>query len=221
VIDQSQPPLETLPDGRGWVRESRDSNTNARQIACYVQVEGYPWAVAILLPYEVVLSSATGIAAPLIILLAVLAAIVGIIIPFAARQLTRPLNLLSSAANRIAEVMEQRGVEALTKDDKEAIKAFFIDHSEKIVFAGIVACFGLIVYRAVARETFEKQPQDLVTAAQSATQHVNDGVLDPTVYEHRDYAQIAKANSQPIGLQPYRWEKPPPARIAANDRRVG
>ncbi len=91
--------------------------------------------------------------------------------------------------------------------DQEAIKGFFVDHTEKIVFAGIVICFALIVYKAVARETFEKQPQDLLSAADRAKQRWQQGTLPPEAVRTRDYAQIAKTNSQQISLQPYRWEK--------------
>ncbi len=100
--DLSRPLLESLPEGQGWVRESRDTRTNARQLACYVQVGGYPWAVVVLLPYEVVLGLATRIAAPLLLLLTALTAGVGVVIPLATSQLTRPLNLLARAAEQIA-----------------------------------------------------------------------------------------------------------------------
>ena len=53
--DETRPPLRSTEDNRGWVRESRDPETNARQLACYVPVEGHTWAVVILLPFEVVL----------------------------------------------------------------------------------------------------------------------------------------------------------------------
>lgn len=102
-MDQSRPPLATLPDGRGWVQESRDSRSNARQLACYVAVDGHPWAVVVLLPHEMVLELATSIAAPLLLLLTVLTIAVGVVIPLATSQLTRPLNLLARAAERIAK----------------------------------------------------------------------------------------------------------------------
>jgi hypothetical protein len=47
-VDQSRPPLAMV--GAGWVRETRDSRTNARQLVCYLPVSGYPWAVVILFP---------------------------------------------------------------------------------------------------------------------------------------------------------------------------
>ncbi len=116
-MDQSRQPLEILPDGRGWVRESRDSSTNARQLACYVKVEGHPWAVVVLLPYDVVLGQATSIAAPLLFLLTVLIGTVGVIIPLATNQLTRPLHLLARAAERIATGDLEQAVQ-VTGDDE-------------------------------------------------------------------------------------------------------
>ncbi len=101
AVDQSTPPVVELPEGRGWVSQSRDSLTNARQLVCYVTVEGHSWAVVVSLPYEVVLSLATNIAAPLLGLLAVLTVAISIAILLVTNQLTRPLNLLASAAGRI------------------------------------------------------------------------------------------------------------------------
>ncbi|MBN1955923.1 MAG: HAMP domain-containing protein [Anaerolineae bacterium] len=105
-LDESAPPLQVLPGDRGWVRETRHGTTsepNARYLACYVAVEGHPWGVVVLLPQKVILNSATRIASPLLLLLAALAAIVAIVIPLATSQLTRPLNALAQASERIAE----------------------------------------------------------------------------------------------------------------------
>ena len=118
-IDESRPPIETLPNDQGWVRESRDPSTNARQLAGYVRVEGYPWAVVILLPHQVVLGQATRIAGPLLVLLTVLTAAVGVIIPLATNQLTRPLELLARGAERIAAGDLEQPV-VVTGDDEVA-----------------------------------------------------------------------------------------------------
>jgi len=118
-IDQSRPPMESISEGRGWVRQSRDSRTNARQLACWVAVEGYPWAVVILLPHEVVLGLATRIAAPLLLVLIVLTGAMVVIIPLSTSQLTRPLNVLARAAERIAEgTLDQEVV--ISGDDEVA-----------------------------------------------------------------------------------------------------
>jgi len=92
--------------------------------------------------------------------------------------------------------------------DKEAIRTFFIDHTEKIVFAGVVTCFGLIVYSAFAREKFEKEPQDLQSAAESARAHWEKSVLPPEEVEHRPYPEIAKTNSAPVSVASYKWKQP-------------
>ncbi len=126
ILDESQPPLKELLGGRGWARESRDSNTNARQMAVYLQVEGYsPWAVVILLPYEVVLSSATRIAAPLLLLLVALAFVVGVIVSLATSQVTRPLHLLTRAAERITEGNLEQSIHVAGDDELAQLGAAF------------------------------------------------------------------------------------------------
>jgi PAS domain S-box-containing protein len=102
VVDQSRPPLMALQEDRGWVRQAYDSRSNARQMVCYYRVDGYPWAVVLLLPYEIVLSLAISIATPLLVLLLVLMVILSLVVLLVANQLTRPLNLLADAAGRIA-----------------------------------------------------------------------------------------------------------------------
>ncbi len=102
-LDETHPPLRILDNDRGWVRVTRDPETNTRQLACYVRMEGYPWAVVLLLPYDVVWNSAASIAAPLLILLTGLTILIGIVVPLATHQLTRPLDLLARASHRIAE----------------------------------------------------------------------------------------------------------------------
>ncbi len=58
------------------------------------------------------------------------------------------------------------------KFDKTAIKDFLVDNFEKILFAGVVVGFVVIVYGAVmGRKTFDKTPEDLGTAADRAKQH--------------------------------------------------
>lgn len=98
--------------------------------------------------------------------------------------------------------------------DQVAVKTFLLDHVEKVIFGVLVLCFGLIVYEAVGRETFDTQPDDLSTAATNAEEHWKTGKLDSKVVEHRNYLEIARTNSAPIPFEPYRWQKPlnPPER---------
>lgn len=111
TVDQAQPLLATVEDG--WVRETRDSRTNARQLACYLPVSGYPWAVVILLPHKVRMELALNIATPLLILVTVLTEVVGLIISLSVGQLTRPLNLLARAAEEIARGNLGRSVQVV------------------------------------------------------------------------------------------------------------
>jgi len=89
--------------------------------------------------------------------------------------------------------------------DKEALKIYFLDHVEKIVFGVIVLCFGLIVYEAVGRETFEQEPQDLAMAATNAEAHWQKGHLPEEAVKHRPYPEIAQTNIQRIPFGPYTW----------------
>lgn len=102
AINRSDAPLTQVLEGRGWVSQTYDSLTNARQLSCYVRAEGHPWTVVILLPHEVVLGLATNIAGPLLVLLVTLTGVIGVVILLVTNQLTRPLNLLASAAGQIA-----------------------------------------------------------------------------------------------------------------------
>jgi len=89
---------------RGLAYESRNPEDNTRQLVYCLPVDGYDdWAVVIRLPYEIVLEQATQIATPLLILQFFLGGGLLIIIPFATGWLTRPLQQLAAAADRIAE----------------------------------------------------------------------------------------------------------------------
>lgn len=114
-IDQSRPPLAAVEGG--WVRETRDSRTNARQMVCYLPVSGYPWAVVILLPHKVRMELALSIAAPLLALLTLLTGVVGLIVSLATSQLTRPLNLLARAAEEIARGNLDKSIQMVGDDE--------------------------------------------------------------------------------------------------------
>lgn len=114
-VDLSRPPLMTVGDG--WVRETRDSRTNARQLACYLPVSGYPWAVVILLPHKVRMELALNIAAPLLLLLTALTGVLGLTVSLAAGQLTRPLNLLARAAEEIARGDLEKSIQMVGDDE--------------------------------------------------------------------------------------------------------
>ncbi|MDY6877622.1 MAG: ATP-binding protein [Chloroflexota bacterium] len=100
-VDEERPHIATVL--RGWAYESRNPMDNTRQLVYYLPVEGYPWAVAIRLPYEVVLEQATQVATPLLILQILLGGGLVVVIPLATSWLTRPLKQLATAADHIAE----------------------------------------------------------------------------------------------------------------------
>jgi PAS domain S-box-containing protein len=102
TIDQTGSSLAEGRDGLVWVRQSRDSTTNARQLVCYSALDGYPWAVVITLPHRVVLQQAIALSGPLLAILIGLSLVVGFVIFLVTNQLTRPLDLLAKASARIA-----------------------------------------------------------------------------------------------------------------------
>lgn len=124
-VDQTVPPLAEWEDGRGWVRESRDSLTNARQFVCQVGVEGHPWSVVIRVPYAVVLGRATSIAAPLFAGLLFLAGVASLVFLVVVGRLTRPLNLLAAAAGRIAAGDLEHPVHVYGEDEVGQLAAAF------------------------------------------------------------------------------------------------
>jgi PAS domain S-box-containing protein len=87
----------------GCAYESRNRKDNTRELVYYLPVEGYPWAVVIQLPYEVVLEHATQVATPLLGLQLLLGGVLVVVIPFVTNLVTRPLTQLATAADRIAE----------------------------------------------------------------------------------------------------------------------
>jgi len=100
-VDENRPRIATVL--RGWAYESLNPRDNTRQLVYYLPVEGYPWAVVIRLPYEVVLEQATQIATPLLFLQVLLGGGLVIVIPLFTNWLTQPLTQLAAAADRIAE----------------------------------------------------------------------------------------------------------------------
>ena len=87
----------------GWAYESRDPQDNTRQLVYYAPVDGYPWSVIVHLPYAVVLEQAGRIAAPLLALQVLLGGGLIVIISLVTSWVTRPLQDLAGAADRIAK----------------------------------------------------------------------------------------------------------------------
>jgi PAS domain S-box-containing protein len=100
-VEEDRPRITTVL--RGWAYESRNPEDNTRQLVYYLPVEGYPWAVVIRLPHEVVLAQATQVATPLLMLQILLGGGLVVVIPLVTRWLTRPLTQLATAADHIAE----------------------------------------------------------------------------------------------------------------------
>jgi hypothetical protein len=100
------------------------------------------------------------------------------------------------------------------KPDKKAILGFFVQHGEKIIFAGVMVCFALIVYSAAARDMFpvgpDKQritPEKLASYAGDAEKGWQQTVPDPEECKTPDYLAIVSRSSEEIEEGPYALEK--------------
>lgn len=95
--------LLATPEGAtGVAYEGRDSQTNARQLVYYETAATPPWTVVTTVPYEVVLSLALQISAPLTTLLLVATSLFALNLRYLGRSLTTPLTELVAASQGIA-----------------------------------------------------------------------------------------------------------------------
>ncbi|MBN1935389.1 MAG: HAMP domain-containing protein [Anaerolineae bacterium] len=96
LIHETDNPLAT-------VYEDRHSLDGTRQLVYVLRTEGVLWRIVVIRPYENVLTQATEISSPLLILFMVAGVIASISVPIFTAQLTRPLQRLSQAASEIAD----------------------------------------------------------------------------------------------------------------------
>jgi PAS domain S-box-containing protein len=86
----------------GVAYEGRQGNTNARELVYYLAELAHPWTVVITVPYEVVLSMALQIGRQLTGVLVIGMLIFALNLLYLGRSITRPLNELLLASQRIA-----------------------------------------------------------------------------------------------------------------------
>ncbi len=87
---------------QGQLCEGRHPVRNTRELLYYFPADGYPWAVVIRLPYEIVLNQAREVAVPLLALQSVFCAVLVVAIGLLVGRVTDPLKKLADAAERIA-----------------------------------------------------------------------------------------------------------------------
>jgi PAS domain S-box-containing protein len=112
---QSNPPDLACPEISGiseYVRAQAQGRAcqdlalkdGTRRLVYYSPVEAVGnWTVVITYPYKVVLDRATRISAQVLLILLVLAGVLAVTVPWLTRRMTRPLQLLATAARSIAE----------------------------------------------------------------------------------------------------------------------
>jgi PAS domain S-box-containing protein len=102
------------PRGQAYEEVGADG---MRQLVYYLPVEGHPWMVVIVIPYEVILSLATQISTPLLIILSLIGLAACALIPLVTARLTRPIQALALAATQISRGQLEVKVEVEGEDE--------------------------------------------------------------------------------------------------------
>ncbi len=91
--------------------------------------------------------------------------------------------------------------------DKDAIREFFVEHVEKIVFGVVVIGFVLIVLQALYQKPYDKAPKQLQERAQAAQNHIrNCRATDPNIAVEDYVAAVQRIVDAPIQAEAYRHE---------------
>ena len=96
------PKVHDSPSEYATVYEDMGGPDRTRQLVYVLETDGVPWRIVVIRPYENILSQATEISMPLLILFLVAGLVVSISVPVFTNQLTRTLKALSRAAGEIA-----------------------------------------------------------------------------------------------------------------------
>ncbi|MCC6124098.1 MAG: hypothetical protein IT426_03990 [Pirellulales bacterium] len=97
-------------------------------------------------------------------------------------------------------------MKAKLKLDKTAIKKFFIDHAEKVVFGIVALGAATIIYgAATGREKTDKRPEELLTQVAAAKSAIENARIEEKKAEEID--KITGMSRQPIDDSPYQLTK--------------
>lgn len=112
-------PLLTHPtdDPLALAYQDRDPVDGSRQLVYVLRTEGVQWRIVVIRPYENVLTQATEISSPLLILFLIAGIIGSVSVPIFTARLTRPLQQLSQAAREIADNRLDIPVEVSGEDE--------------------------------------------------------------------------------------------------------
>ena len=102
--ENSDPIIDHEPrNPQSRVYEDLNGRERTRQLVYSLATESVPWRIVVIRPFENVLSQATEISKPLMILFLVGGLVVSLSVPIFTARLTRPLQVLSQAAREISE----------------------------------------------------------------------------------------------------------------------
>ena len=85
------------------------------------------------------------------------------------------------------------------KFDQKAIAAFFLEHFEKMLFAGVLLGLGMFAYWAIVQKVYDKKPEDLQQNTKTARDKVES--TRPDVPPPPDF----RPESATIAKDEYRW----------------
>jgi PAS domain S-box-containing protein len=115
IFDRDQSPVESPPSGgQVYIDVSAD---NTRRLIFVQEAPGTPWLVALERPYIQILSTAAQIAAPLVVMFAVIMLGALVLLPLIGRRVTQPLSGLAQEAGRIARGELDRPVADMGEDE--------------------------------------------------------------------------------------------------------
>lgn len=198
-VDETRPRIATVL--RGWAYESRNPADNTRQLVYYMPVEGYPWAVVIHLPYQVVLQQATQIATPLLLLQVLLGGGLVIVIPLVTRWLTRPLTQLAVAADRIAEGDLAKPVRVPGNDEVARVGEAF--EGMRVRLKGRLEDLSLLLRVSQAVSATLELPSGVPSILEGALEATNARVARMVLLSASGDPEIVMARGQPRdGLGP-------------------
>ena len=96
------------------------------------------------------------------------------------------------------------------KFDQEAIKAFFINHGEKVAFVAFSLALLMLCWSAFNVERYTKSPDELQEQSRQANERISKSVFDPKNDNLNvlPYETLAVNQSRSLAVDPYRYGSP-------------
>ena len=159
--------LNPVPSAMAYEDRAADGT---RRLVFYLPVGGHPWSVVVMVPYQVVLSLATQISVQILVMVVLIGAAAIVLVSLLARRLTRPLETLARAAERIGQDELDRPIAIAGEDEVgrlgltfEAMRARLKDRLEEL------SLLLAITHRVAENLNLEASLPPILDAAIAAT----------------------------------------------------